>query len=406
MLHLLQKKHFRYSAIGVLSLFFVSLSAQAETFVWSSAGVADGASVNGSVIADDGAGTVTMTTTVSTVSGGAGVDLDAYSGVGQGPASYEGDGTFGGLSNFVEFGFDNDSCDDTDQFQVLLSFSQPVSNLQFTISDIDQSTWDDIIEIYIDVINDSMGLRNAKTLMSNTASGTPILTLGAAVVEDNETFADGYEGTANVGSGLTTGNINIDTSASGRAINSIAIRYFSGDDGSACGGGDPGSQRVGIGDVSFSGTTVPVTLSYFESKLMGDEVHFNWQTAQEVGHAGFQLYARQASEWSVLNHDLIKHHDRADSLAIKKYHYSIPYDDVKNPYEWLALVDVSMNEEVVPHGPYRLGNHYGGEIVEAEKFDWSGFEREVSLSKAQKSKVNQRIRSALSKEEQSQRGGR
>lgn len=369
------------------------MQALAQTFEWSSVGT-DGQSVDGLTV-NATSGPVTMSVEVNSTIVGGGVNLDAYSAAGQGPASYEDDGTFGGLTNFVEFGFDNVSCDINDQFEVVLNFSVAVNNVQITIADVDQSSWDDIIEIELDIDGDGLaGPQNIKNSLTNPATGAPLLTLGADVEEDDETFADGYEGTTNVGNGSTSGNITLDTTGSGLAINAVVIRYYSGNDGNTCaGGGNPGSQRVGIGDVSFSGTTVPVTLSYFESNRAEGSLSLRWETLQEVGHAGFQVYARDAQGWRELSNGLIHENQSGSSLQRKTYATSFALADGFTP-KWLALIDVSMNEGLVAHGPYRIGQAYGEKEINAPAFDWQSVSLPKGLSSAQKNTVAERIRRA------------
>lgn len=404
MRHNFVEARFSFSLLlASLAIALAANSASAQTFSWASAGVADDNSVDGAVL-NASTGPVTMNVSVTSSISGGGVNVDAYSNAGQGPASYENDGSFGSLSNFLEVGFDNTSCDTNDRFAVTLSFSAPVNNLQLLIADIDQSSWDDVLEIDLDVDGDGLGAQNIKTFLTNSATGAPLLTLGASVVEDNESFADGYEGTTSVGSGSTAGNVALDTSSTSLAINSVTIRYFSGDDGSACNGGNPGSQRIGIGNVQFSGTTVPVTLSYFRSSRNGQALDIEWETAQEVGHAGFQLYWRADDGWQVLTPSLIPTTGVDSSLASRQYMLSVPMTQAAN-FKWLSLVDVSVNEEVVPHGPFRVGKAYGGKILEAAKYAWSPTSRPPGLNSPQQQQVAARIQQALDDDERQQRVG-
>jgi hypothetical protein len=367
-------------------LIFLLLSvfpASAQTFSWSALGLGDGDTIaSGSTITDSPGGSVTMTvTTIRTTDGG--VTFTTY---GDSEFSYDTSGSFGGLNDYFEVGFDSNLCDQDDTFEILLSFSSPVNNLQFTIADVDQASWDDIIEIEVNGTN------------VRPVFGDDLLILGADVAEDDETFANGYEGTTSVPSGSTTGNIDFDsTSMPSFAFNNVRIIYFSGDDGSNCGGGgNPGSQRIGIGDITFSGTTVPVTLGFFNSTVSPAGVELEWETVQEVGHAGFQVYGKQESQWILLTPDLIQPQG-GNSLAKSVYHHNL--GSIDESIEWLSLVDVSLSEEVVPHGPYQLAEYYGSRVVEEPDYDWGNVIIIEPSDAAKRSMVDRRLRLLLQDDE-------
>ena len=371
----------------VATLIFLPFSiAGAQTFSWSALGLVDNDTIpSGSTIGPVSGVTMTVTT-VRTTNGG----MDSFTTYGDSEFSYDTTGSFGGLNNYFEVGWDNGSCDQNDTFAVLLSFSSPVNNLQFTIVDVDQSSWDDIIEIEANGQNIRPSFEN-------------LVTLGSDVLLDDEIFANGWEGNVSVPSANTTGNIVFDSSINQPqfAFNSVRITYYSGDDGSGC-GGNPAAQRIGIGDITFSGTTTPVTLGHFDSSRTSAGVDLNWETVQEVGHAGFQIYGRTESQWTLLNDGLIQASNSAP-LSKSSYQYSLP--DLDETIEWLSLVDVSMNEEVVPHGPYKIGQAYGAHVVAVPAYDWT----KVSLTKpslsTKKSIIDQRLRQLLQDDEVIERAG-
>jgi hypothetical protein len=136
-------------------------------------------------------------------------------------------------------------------------------------------------------------------------------------------------------------------------------------------------------------TTTPVTMSYFKATRNGGSVEFVWETAIEVGNAGFQIYARGENGWELISSLIASVND--DPYAINTYHYDVSGVSAK----WFALVAVSTQEVVTPHGPFEIGKEYGGHIVAPEAFDWSGVDRKHSTSKEVNNSVSERLQRAM-----------
>jgi len=62
--------------------------------------------------------------------------------------------------------------------------------------------------------------------------------------------------------------------------------------------------------------------------------------------------------------------------------------------KWFALVDVSNQEEVTPHGPFRAGKIYGANMVTPDEYDWQGIGRLTDTDAARASTQN-RIKSLI-----------
>lgn len=196
---------------------------------WETLGVADEAAIPSGTASTSAGVTTTVNWSIVTDGGSfipyAGNDF----------VSYE-SSTQGGFTGFAQVGFDNDRKDPDDKVIINISFSEAVRAVRFTITDIDQSSWDDFVEVYYDV---GAGFVNAKT-------GSFATILGPAVVADDENFGDGWEGQASAASSSTDGNLAFDFGA----LDIVAVRivYFSGNDSS---GNNPAGQQLGISDVAF-----------------------------------------------------------------------------------------------------------------------------------------------------------
>lgn len=199
---------------------------------WAGLGVADEAAIpSGSTQTSAGVG---MTVVWSTVTDGgafipsSGLDFVSYD-----------SGTQGGVAGYAQMGFDNSRQDPDDKVTLNVAFDEAVQNVQFTIVDIDQGSWDDFIEVFYDA---GSGFVNART-------GAFTTSLGPSAAIDNETFGEGWEGVANAAATTTDGNIAFDFGA--LKIIAIRIVYFAGND---AGGGsfDPGAQQLGVSNIAFT----------------------------------------------------------------------------------------------------------------------------------------------------------
>ena len=81
----------------------------------------------------------------------------------------------------------------------------------------------------------------------------------------------------------------------------MIVDYFAGDAPSTT---TPAGQRIGLGDITWSGT-LPVELTAFTAQADGRAVNLNWETASETNNAGFEIQHLSkedevSPEWEVL----------------------------------------------------------------------------------------------------------
>src|SRR3989304_719074 len=147
---------------------------------------------SGTVFADT-SGFVNVTVTWSTTTDGG--SFIAYEGADF--ASYEGS-LFGNQTGSLQMGFDNGNNDPDDYVTVVLTFSQAVTQLSFSLLDVDTGTWDDGVEIFYNGANNVLG------------DPSVTVTLGAVVVLDNETYLAGYKGHGGAATDENHGHIGVD----------------------------------------------------------------------------------------------------------------------------------------------------------------------------------------------------
>ena len=113
--------------------------------------------------------------------------------------------------------------------------------------------------------------------------------------------------------------------------------------------------------------TTPVTVDNFMARRVGGDIEFEWAASNEVGHVGYQIFARTKNGWKLLNEQLIVSQGSASAMSTVSYSYTANGVDAK----WFSLVDVSVAEVLTPHGPFEINKRYGEDLERPEVFDWS-----------------------------------
>jgi uncharacterized repeat protein (TIGR01451 family) len=222
----------RFFAAALLLVATPAFSQTPGALNWSGLGLADEDGIpTGSTQTSAGVG---MTVTWSTVTDGgsfiaaSGLDFVSYD-----------SGTQGGVTGYAQMGFDNSRQDADDKVTLNVAFNEAVQNVQFTIVDVDQASWDDFIEVYY---NTGSGFVNAR-------SGSFTTSVGPSAGIDDESFGVGWEGVANADPTTTDGNVVF--SFGSQKITAIRIVYFSGNDAGG-GGFDPVAQQLGVSNIAFT----------------------------------------------------------------------------------------------------------------------------------------------------------
>jgi len=178
--------------------------------------------------------------------------------------------------------------------------------------------------------------------------------------------ADEYT-TVQVTNGILSGDLQwtaIDISAS--SLTYARLRFTS--DGSV-NQNTPFGATVNDGEVEdyqLSAPTVPVTLNLVRSTQDSEKFTVNWESNNEVGHVGYQLYALLGREWTLLNPNMILSDGSGPAIKLRQYEFSSDAQDIK----WFSLVDVSLTEQLTVHGPYQTGRQYGAESPAEKSFWW------------------------------------
>ena len=155
-------------------------------------------------------------------------------------------GQIGNAQSPLFVGFNNSSYDTGDKVIVTITLSRTVGNLRFTLDDIDAGNYTDAIEVYYD--DDLSGT------MSNAATNTAFWSIGSSVTRTNDATVNGWRGTASSDQFTTNGTIAF--AFGDQAVRRIQVVYYS-----YTGTGDPGSQFLGLSDLTYYGPGADLSLS-------------------------------------------------------------------------------------------------------------------------------------------------
>ncbi len=237
----------RLVACAVAILFGVGTLASGEArgqtadIDWEDAGIASQGSLPTGTTATGSDGTIATITWSSDTTGTGSFDP----GFSPTFVSYF-SGTIGGAVSPLLVSFDNSSFDPGDKITIDITLTRSVTNLNFSLGDIDFDSFADAVEVAFD--DDSSGA------FANVAINNAFWTIGSSVARTNDAVVDGWRGTAGSPTAATDGNINFNFGA--QSVQRIRIVYFS-----HTGTGDPVPQFLGISDFSFDPPQADLSLS-------------------------------------------------------------------------------------------------------------------------------------------------
>ncbi len=155
-------------------------------------------------------------------------------------------GTVGGNASPLLMSFNNNEFDPDDRVIVTITLDRAVSNLEFTLSDVDIGTFADAVEVFYDA--DGTGA------FTNARPNSAFWTAASGITETNDAVVDGWRGTTNSDTAATTGNLDFDFGTT--RVQRIQIVYFS-----YTGTGDPGGQFSTVSDLTFDEAEADISLT-------------------------------------------------------------------------------------------------------------------------------------------------
>jgi hypothetical protein len=182
-----------------------------------------------------------------------------------------------------------------DYVNLTTTFSSLVTNVSFSIADIDKE--DAFSNKYYDEV----------TITGSDGVNTfyPTITRFDAVTDPNFLVITGNKASVNTANGqggdalstLADQRGTITVSFGNNSINSITIRF----DNAPGSHNNPPQQSIGIGEIYFTQSTLPVSLYSFSGIFRNNSVILNWATAQEYNSNRFEIERQNSSgSWEKL----------------------------------------------------------------------------------------------------------
>jgi hypothetical protein len=278
---------------GIALLFFQCTNAKSQTFLnWSSAfspGWAHGQTNR--LASNVGGSSINCNISTSITGGGAFMPALGNSGA-QTPtvsgATFLVPGASSSLQVTTNFTTNTSYCN------IVLGFNSMATNVSLNIVDIDKSSM--ISDTYFDrvTITGTNGVSTfTPTITRHNTVDPDFLVISGNTAHVNTAWFEGGNSVSDLGDQRGTVVVSFGTAT----INSITIRY----DNAPGADGNPAAQAIGIGEVSFVNSVLPVRLINFDGHRQSNAVKLNWTTSQEFNTDNFEIQRKTTGDWESIS---------------------------------------------------------------------------------------------------------
>jgi hypothetical protein len=265
--------------IAVLASLSLKAPSQTYTVNWGSCFSPSWASGNTSGSAPNIGGSSVTTSVTSSVTGGSSIFTLALGLLGvQSPTVSGATFTIPGSGSSNQFCVNFSS--NTDTCFITINFSSLVTNVSFKIADIDKSTSNSTTYFDKVIITGKQG----STYYNPTITRYDISDPTFLVIAGNTATVNSVSGLAgNTASDAVDQKGTINVAFGGNSINSITIKYTN----AAGADVNPASQAIGVGNISFQQSTLPVSLLNFSASQLNEKTIIKWATSSEINSDHF-----------------------------------------------------------------------------------------------------------------------
>ena len=222
------------------------------------------------------------------------------------------------------------------------NFTSLVTGIFFRIADIDKASPTSTDHLDKVIITGSDGRTTYSPVITRYDETDPEF----IIVKDNMAYANpvsGKGGEAASDNSDQRGTINVDFGAT--AINSITITYTNHDDVD----NNPGRQFIAIGNVLFTQTSLPVSLTAFSGHRQSQDIVLNWTTQQETNAASYiiERSVNNSGNWEAIGNIAARgmtttsdytYTDRAPQGSV--LYYRLKQTDIDNHFKYSTIIRI------------------------------------------------------------------
>ncbi len=177
---------------------------------------------------------------------------------------------------------------------IVLAFTALATNVSFNIVDIDKNNANS--STYFDQVTVT-GSDGTNTYNATLSKYDAVTDPNFLMISGNIAYVNTNNGQAgNTASDAADQRGSVTVSFGATSLSSIKIRY----NNAAGANANPASQAIAIGSVSFSASTLPVSLTAFSGHRQLQDVVLDWTTQQEINAASFDIERNSGSNWETI----------------------------------------------------------------------------------------------------------